>query len=229
MQHIKKLFNKISSLKIPHQIHLSPAIIIMILLILFIHAVKYLPFISDDSLISLRYARRLLQGYGLTWTEGVPVEGYSNLLWILSIAAIGFFNVDLIFAARLLGFVCMGTTIVIFVLFYFRTQKSILSNIIPVTVGGLFFVLSVPNAVWAIGGMEQPLIAALLAPVLILNLLILTNEYNHKNYWVLSLFLGLLSITRIDGYIYTLITISSLFIIKGVKRNIIYIQEKRRN
>jgi arabinofuranosyltransferase len=45
--------------------------------ILFLNAVHYLPFLSDDSLISLRYAHRLLDGHGLTWTEGRPVEGYS--------------------------------------------------------------------------------------------------------------------------------------------------------
>ena len=43
----------------------------------------YYPFLSDDALISLRYASRLLQGKGLTWTDGPPVEGYSNLLWTL--------------------------------------------------------------------------------------------------------------------------------------------------
>ena len=42
-----------------------------------------LPFIADDAFISLRYARRLLDGHGLTWTDGQPVEGYSNLLWVL--------------------------------------------------------------------------------------------------------------------------------------------------
>ena len=40
-----------------------------------LHSYYYMPFLSDDSLISLRYANRLLDGKGLTWTEGQPVEG----------------------------------------------------------------------------------------------------------------------------------------------------------
>ena len=67
------------------------------------HARHYLPFISDDALISLRYADRLIRGQGLTWTDGPPVEGYSNLLWILLVAAPGLVGVDLIDAARVIG------------------------------------------------------------------------------------------------------------------------------
>lgn len=47
-----------------------------------VHARYYMPFVADDTFISLRYAQRLLEGHGLTWTDGSPaVEGYSNLLW----------------------------------------------------------------------------------------------------------------------------------------------------
>ena len=53
------------------------------IVLLAFHASYYYPFISDDSLISLRYAQRLVEGKGLTWTAGHPVEGYSNLLWVL--------------------------------------------------------------------------------------------------------------------------------------------------
>lgn len=44
---------------------------------------------ADDSFISLRYARNLVEGHGLVWNPGesVPVEGYSNLLWVLMMAA----------------------------------------------------------------------------------------------------------------------------------------------
>ena len=38
---------------------------------------------ADDALISLRYARRVCEGQGLTWSAGKPVEGYTDLLWVL--------------------------------------------------------------------------------------------------------------------------------------------------
>ena len=70
-----------------------------------LHAAYYYPFLSDDSLISARYAQRLLDGHGLTWTDGKPVEGYSNLLWLLFTALLGAVGVDLIVALRILGLV----------------------------------------------------------------------------------------------------------------------------
>ncbi len=46
-------------------------------------------FLSDDAWISMRYARNLVDGHGLLWNPGEPpVEGYSNLLWVL-LAALG--------------------------------------------------------------------------------------------------------------------------------------------
>ena len=42
----------------------------------------------DDAFISFRYARNLLEGNGLVWNPGERVEGYSNFLWVLELAAI---------------------------------------------------------------------------------------------------------------------------------------------
>ena len=89
---------------------ISFALLIPFVGILILNASYYFPFISDDSLISLRYASRLLEGDGLTWTDGRPVEGYSNLLWVLLVAFIGMFGVDLIDATRILGI--LGMTVI---------------------------------------------------------------------------------------------------------------------
>ena len=48
----------------------------------------YYPFFSDDAFISLRYAERLVEGHGLTWSDGDRVEGYSDLLWVLLLALV---------------------------------------------------------------------------------------------------------------------------------------------
>jgi arabinofuranosyltransferase len=67
-------------------------------------------FIEDDTLISLRYAERLLDGKGLTWNDGERVEGYSNLAWVLACAVLGALGADLILAARILAFSCWVAT-----------------------------------------------------------------------------------------------------------------------
>ncbi len=44
--------------------------------------------ILDDAFISFRYARNLVEGYGLTFNPGGElVEGYTNFLWVLLVAA----------------------------------------------------------------------------------------------------------------------------------------------
>ena len=45
-------------------------------------------FITDDAFISFRYVRNLLEGHGLVFNPGEYVEGYTNFLWILELAAI---------------------------------------------------------------------------------------------------------------------------------------------
>jgi hypothetical protein len=63
-----------------HRAAIAVALVLLVSLgSLYAHARHYLPFLADDALISLRYANRLLEGNGLTWTDGHPVEGYSNL------------------------------------------------------------------------------------------------------------------------------------------------------
>ena len=45
-------------------------------------------FLCDDAFISFRYTRNLLEGHGLVFNPGEYVEGYTNFLWILELAAI---------------------------------------------------------------------------------------------------------------------------------------------
>ena len=45
-------------------------------------------FLCDDAFISFRYVRNLLEGHGLVFNRGEYVEGYSNFLWVLELAAL---------------------------------------------------------------------------------------------------------------------------------------------
>ena len=45
-------------------------------------------FLTDDAFISFRYVRNLLNGHGLVFNVGERVEGYSNFLWVLELAAV---------------------------------------------------------------------------------------------------------------------------------------------
>jgi len=40
-------------------------------------------FLVDDAYITFRYAENLVRGHGLVWNAGVPLEGYTSLLWVV--------------------------------------------------------------------------------------------------------------------------------------------------
>lgn len=189
------------------------AVVVLSLCVLAAHAERYLPFISDDALISLRYAKRLLQGDGLTWTDGEAVEGYSNLLWILLVSLLGSFRIDLIDAARILGLLCNGLVVAALA---FRYAASSLSKALPMLAGSATFVLAAPIAIWTIGGLEQPLVAALLAWAIALCLPSPGREDlgPRRTLWA-SLCLGLLCLTRPDGALFTASTALGILLVRG--------------
>jgi arabinofuranosyltransferase len=184
--------------------------LLIVLGLLLLHSAYYAPFLSDDSLISLRYAQRLLRGEGLTWTDGRPVEGYSNLLWILIIAGMGALGADLIDAARVLGLLGMSIVAVPILLWYASTD-TLRRTLLALVVGILFFCLAAPVAVWAIGGMEQPLLAALLAAAIPLCFAVMESGRPAAGLVLLaSLPLGLICITRPDGPVFVLAAVISV-------------------
>jgi hypothetical protein len=54
----------------------------------FIGSTRYFPLL-DDAMVSMRYARHLVQGHGFVWNVGdPPLEGFTNPLWTLVMAAV---------------------------------------------------------------------------------------------------------------------------------------------
>lgn len=182
---------------------LIPVVIFAIpALLLLGHIYTYMPFIADDALISLRYAERLITGHGLTWTEGVPVEGYSNLLWVLIMAFCGLLGMDLVWAARIVGTLCMMLPLFMVAQTYGRTVQW--SNVPPILIALFFYVLAAPIAVWAIGGLEQAMMVGLLGIAIPGTFRIVTSlQINKVDYYQTLLPLGLLCITRPDGPLFT--------------------------
>lgn len=118
------------------------------------------PFFSDDSFISLRFSERLLQGDGLTWTDGERVEGYSNLLWVLLTAGLGALGLELVTAARLLGALCTAAALLALAAAARPRdpRTAAVAGVAPLLVAA-----SQPVLVWSLAGLEGPLLLALLA------------------------------------------------------------------
>ena len=188
-------------------------VVLLALAVLALHAWHYLPFLSDDSLISLRYAKRLLAGHGLSWTDGPPVEGYSNLLWILLVALLGLLGVDPITAARGLGFACNALALVAVVRCYASVGVERTS---PMLAGALTLALAAPLAIWTVGGLEQPLLAALLAWAVVFGFRVLEADApSLRQLLPASLCLALLCWTRSDGPLFTASTLVALLAVRG--------------
>jgi len=186
------------------------------LLVLAAHAYQYLPFIADDSLISLRYADRLLDGHGLTWTDGERVEGYSNLLWVLAVALLGSFGVDLIDAARILGFAGMGAAVVAPVALY-RPHDA--RSALAALAAGVAMALTGSFAVWTVGGLEQPLLIALVAWATVKCIQIQERGAESVGDAVVpGILLGLACWTRPDSPIFVVVLAGLLACVGGLTR-----------
>ncbi|MFA4948625.1 MAG: hypothetical protein WC674_08990 [Candidatus Krumholzibacteriia bacterium] len=72
-------------------------------------------FVTDDAFISFRYARNLVEAHELVWNPGTGerIEGYTNFLWTLVMAAAIAAGVDPVPASKVLGLLfALGTLLV---------------------------------------------------------------------------------------------------------------------
>ena len=117
-------------------------------------------FTVDDAYISFRYARNLVEGHGLVFNEGERVEGYSNFLWVLLIAAAMKLGLPVEVTAKSLGILAGAGLIV--------AGASLAQRL---TTGGpaaglwaAAVIATLPSlAYWSVGGLETSLFALLLS------------------------------------------------------------------
>lgn len=117
---------------------------------------EYLP---DDTFISFRYAENLANGYGLTFNKlDRPVEGFSNLLWILVCALCHKLGLELPAVIPALGTAIGCLSVLLLWLLFCSRGLPPLQMLVP-----LFLLASCgPFIMYTISGMEMPLFALLL-------------------------------------------------------------------
>jgi hypothetical protein len=113
----------------------------------------------DDALISFRYAENFASGNGLVFNPGEHVEGYTNFLWTILLGmgtAAGF---DVFTLALILGTAAAAASLVGSCLIFSTAtggRRSVFRFAAPFALA-----LSMPFALWAFGGLEVPLFAAI--------------------------------------------------------------------
>lgn len=190
---------------------LQGAALLLCLVLLLLH-VDHFWFLCDDALISFRYARNLAEGHGLVFNPGFErVEGYTNFLWVLLLAAgtkAGFTPQHL---ANPLSVICTGLLFVIVLRFCWRNSASAVSGwwlIFP----ALFLATNRSFAVWATSGLETRLFELLIVLGVLRSLEeIRLARLGAATFPWSSLLLALATLTRPDGLLIAVCVIGARF------------------
>jgi hypothetical protein len=162
--------------------------------------VKCFWFISDDAFISFRYSRNWALGHGLRYNLGehVPVEGYSNFLWVIWCGIFEYLKLDVTLWAVFTSFV--SGSVVLYLVFRCLHQRFHL-NLFLATVVTLSLGSFAPFFVWSSGGLATiPFVLALFATF---ERLILRKEGSSP---VVAGFLGLLVVLlRVEGIAWSIL------------------------
>ena len=110
-------------------------------------------FLCDDAYISFRYARHLVEGRGLTFNPGEspPVEGFSNLMWVLWMALVSRLGAPMEVASRVSSFACGLALLALFIRFLARRGEFPARSVVA---GALFLAVLPPIALWSTSGLE---------------------------------------------------------------------------
>ncbi|MGI8587553.1 MAG: hypothetical protein ACR2M0_07695 [Chloroflexia bacterium] len=168
-------------------------------------------FMPDDAYITYRYAENLAAGHGLVFNAAAgPVEGYSNLSWILLLAGMSKLGLDLpVWAANLGRLLSVLNLLLVYSLSYSIVRRRLAALTAPALLA-----LTAPYALWSRGGLETMWYATLLLLSLWLVWLGLSRRLWAFPLAAISLFW--LALTRHDGAIP--IGISGLVVLVWVLR-----------
>jgi arabinofuranosyltransferase len=178
-------------------------ILLLLMGVFVIHAIN-IDFIQDDSFISYRYAKNLINGHGLVFNPGERVEGYTNFLWIILLSLFARAGLDMLVVSRVLG-VAFGA-ISLFMVYkisslFFPKKDWIFAFFTP-----LLLVFNSALAYWSISGMETSLF---------LMLVLLTIYLYFHDQRLVVLFCVLATLTRPEGVlVFAIILFHKLFIKK---------------
>lgn len=115
--------------------------------------VKAFWFVTDDAFISFRYAKNWADGMGLRYNPGeaVPVEGYSNFLWVAWCALVERLHGDVAFWAPLASFVA-GSVLLWLVYRTLRAGMSVSGTV--AVLATLALGTFAPFFIWSTSGLE---------------------------------------------------------------------------
>lgn len=127
----------------------------------YLHA-RHFEFIQDDSFITFRYIKNLIQGHGLVWNIGERVEGYTTFLWTILLALPAVLGIDIIVASQWLG-LAFGVGVLYVMYRMSSAMRPDADQQFFGVIGVAFFAANTAAAYWTISGMETAMFTFLTA------------------------------------------------------------------
>ncbi|PWB75550.1 hypothetical protein C3F09_01940 [candidate division GN15 bacterium] len=162
----------------------------------------YHGFFTDDTYISLRYCRNLLDGHGLVWNPGERVEGYSNFLFVVLVGLLGWLGIDLVLAAEIIGILSFAALLSYLVWRGRHTRTFELDDpawLLPTVLVGTSYCM----IIWSCGGLETVLFSFLVTVGVLTSLDAISGQ--PRTSVMAGLLLGLATLTRPDGGLFFVI------------------------
>lgn len=177
-------------------------LIIAAIIIFISHALLFCTWIIDDAGISFAYARNLSKGFGLVSQPGnIPIEGYSNFLWVLLLVPFFFLRIfHPVITPKLLS----SLLIIVSFIFIYKTL-SLLSNHNRYRIFIILILIAINTSfvVWSTSGLENPLYVFLLCLLLFWSVKgFVFGKTTKGNAIIMGLLVGGITITRPEGAIF---------------------------
>jgi arabinofuranosyltransferase len=157
--------------------------------VVLVPAINLLP-CAEDAFIGYRYADNLAAGHGLVWNIDDPVEGYSNLLWILILSLLKFITGS---PTPTLAYVVSVPITLLYVYYYYDLAIIALRNekrAIIAASGGIIFGGII---IYAMSGMETMLFGLLVV--------LSIRSYIKDEFIYAAIFITLSGLTRPEGLV----------------------------
>ena len=186
----------------------------ILLLTAFIILAVYNSFLCDDAFITFRYATNLVSSDGPVFNPGERVEGYTNFLWMIIMAAVIKLGMAPEVCSRIISILMAAGLIALFIC----SNASRYEGKLAVYLFPAFLSFSAPFFIWSTGGLETAAFAFFVFTGILS--LRTAGQKNDKRYsLVSSLLFVAAALSRPEGVMF--ITLAVLyFVILTVKRRI---------
>ncbi|RJP78170.1 MAG: hypothetical protein C4522_13405 [Desulfobacteraceae bacterium] len=163
----------------------------------------------DDIFVSLRYAKNMADGFGPTFSKGVPpVEGYSNTLLVWMVVVFIKMGIDPLFAVKIISLFAGGTVIILISQLLKHFELHFIARLTAV----FSLVFCIPYSYWLGSGTENGLYSLFLVAAVYMS--ILQKKLGLQFITVLVC----LCLIRPEGVAFSLLILGLRFLFSGEER-----------